>query len=77
MIEEIIVYLDTEIGLLKGIWKSKKQPVLHNIEHVEFSVNLCEESILEVSKDMATPNVSTNGNRVSFCGDCEAKEECC
>lgn len=70
----------TNIGIIKGIWKSNAEIVIGNIYHVELSVdhsyNFKDNTLTHYDEyPEERIHVFTDNNKVTFCGIVESKDE--
>lgn len=73
--DSIIIYGITNIGIVKGIWKSKERPILCKHYSVEMDYREFERQIsIEQSQNVYT-EICQIDNTVHFCGKCEDMDE--
>lgn len=70
MENNIIVNCNTNIGILKGIWRGRNTPFLNSVYHVEFA--LADIDYVDVlSENKEDISVSLKNDTVFFNGICE------
>ncbi|MDE5737731.1 MAG: hypothetical protein K2H93_05130 [Oscillospiraceae bacterium] len=70
--ENIIVICDLGIGMLKGIWKGKKLPVLNASYYVEFTLDdINYKHVKILPKSQEDISVTIKNNTIFFAGICE------
>lgn len=70
----IIVTGNTTVGMIKGIWKYKQEPVVGKSYHVELSIYCPSECDIKQDKKLY-PSVCLSDDMVIFKGVCEDIDE--
>lgn len=70
----IIVTGNTTVGMIKGIWKYKQEPVVGESYHVELSIYCPSECDIKQDKKLY-PSVCLSDDMVIFKGVCEDIDE--
>lgn len=73
--DTIIVYANTEVGEIKGIWKNEVIPKAGQKYLVEFTIKDFNQKITCLSNDDILTNVILKNNEMFFTGYCEDKDE--
>lgn len=73
--DKIVIYGITEIGIIKGIWKSNEMPILLNKYSVELTFKMFEKQISIEYEEEIYAEIWAIDNTVHFHGICEDLDE--
>lgn len=73
---KVIVGGTTDIGFIKGIWKSMKEPIIGEVYSAELNIDeIPKGQVSTISNKMEQPKVYIDGEYVCFIGKCEDIED--